>query len=221
MKIYLRDRNPGMVAAWKKYFQFEDDVEVSLGDIFGPGDHLKADAIVSPANSFGFMCGGIDFIYSSVLGWKMSEDLRRAIHQTHGGELLVGNAQVVAITENKARTKSNRIPEIPWLISAPTMRVPMRVAGTVNAYLAFRAALKAAENHPEINSILCPGLGTSVGEMPHIICAIQMYEAYRILREPEVFDVLGTAHMHHYFMLSQEAYDPIFEVEHPELGNRE
>jgi O-acetyl-ADP-ribose deacetylase (regulator of RNase III) len=204
-----------MYAAWKKYFQHEDDVEVSLGDIFGPGDHLSADAIISPANSFGFMDGGIDYIYSLELGWGMSDDLRRVIHKVAGGELLVGQSAVIPIR------RTNPDAKIPYLISAPTMRVPMSVAGTVNAYLAFRSALKSAEDHEEINSILCPGLGTAVGEMPHVICAIQMYEAYRQRKEPEVFDVLGTAHMHHHFMLSPEAYDPIFQVEHPEPQDRE
>jgi hypothetical protein len=37
--------------------------------------------------------------------------------------------------------------EIPWCISAPTMRIPGIVADTPNAYLAFRAALIAALNH--------------------------------------------------------------------------
>ena len=30
-----------------------------------------ADAIVSPANSFGFMDGGIDMVYSKRFGWQM------------------------------------------------------------------------------------------------------------------------------------------------------
>ena len=57
--------------------------------------------------------------------------------------------------------------DIPWCISAPTMRVPRVVADTVNAYLAFRAALRAvlahnASDRPAIRRILCPGLGTSM-----------------------------------------------------------
>jgi hypothetical protein len=33
------------------------------------------------------------------------------------------------------------------VISAPTMRIPRDVADTVNAYLAFRAALRAVLDH--------------------------------------------------------------------------
>ena len=53
--------------------------------------------------------------------------------------------------------------EIPWCISAPTMRLPSEVPETVNAYLAFRAALLAVLEHnasgkKRIELILCPGL---------------------------------------------------------------
>ncbi|MHA2428372.1 MAG: hypothetical protein ACXADB_10150, partial [Candidatus Hermodarchaeia archaeon] len=91
----------------------------------------------------------------------------------------------------------------------------MRVANTVNAFLAFKAALKAAEEHPEIDSFVCPGLGTAVGEMPYKRCATQMFEAYQMFKEPECFDVLGAAHIHHHTMLNENTYDEIFKAEHP------
>ena len=69
------------------------------------------------------------------------------------------------------------------------MREPRNVADTVNAYLAFRAALLAVIAHdasglPAIRTILCPGLGTAVGQMPVARCARQMRRAWdRILGE--------------------------------------
>lgn len=74
-------------------------------------------------------------------------------------------------------------PDIPWCISAPTMRVPCDVADSVNAYLAFRAALRAVLAHnasglPRISRVLSPGLGTSVGQMPVARCARQMRVAW-------------------------------------------
>ena len=65
------------------------------------------------------------------------------------------------------------------------MRVPMNVADTVNAYLAFRAIIQATQAFNQtarepITSILCPGLATGEGRMPPERCAFQMYEAYRI-----------------------------------------
>jgi hypothetical protein len=55
IKIYLRDKNINIVNSWKKAFFDDTNVEISCGDIFD----LVADAIISPANSFGFMdvCG--------------------------------------------------------------------------------------------------------------------------------------------------------------------
>jgi hypothetical protein len=83
MRFLLRDRNPALIEAWLKEFAGSPSIEVSQGDIFD----LAADAIVSPANSFGFMDGGIDLIYSQRFGWKLQEDLRQIIQNEHGGEL--------------------------------------------------------------------------------------------------------------------------------------
>ena len=77
------------------------------------------------------------------------------------------------------------------MISAPTMRVPANIQGTVNAYLAFRAALIAAlkhnaeHEHDPILSILSPGMGTAVGEMEPKIAAIQMCFAYKMVMKDE------------------------------------
>jgi len=200
MKVYLRDRNTGLADCWRKVFAAESDVHVSVGDIFADGEHMEVDAIVSPANSFGFMDGGIDYVYSEFFGWNMQMELQSKLWTEHNGELLVGQAVVVDIRNTNPDTP------IPYLISAPTMRVPQTVGGTVNAYLAFVAALREAEKHPEINSILCPGLGTAVGQMPYAHCAIQMHAAWKRYNNPKAFDVLGVAHIDHYNMLEPTMY---------------
>ncbi|MCO4746768.1 MAG: macro domain-containing protein [Proteobacteria bacterium] len=168
MHIHLRDRSAEVVDAWQAQLGSRADVTISQGDIFD----VACDAIVSPANSFGFMDGGIDLVYSRHFGWDLSERLQQKIQADFHGELLVGLATVVP-TENTA---------IPWLISAPTMRVPLDVSGSANAYLAFRAALLAAEAHngsgaDAIETVLCPGLATAVGRMPAARCAYQMHAA--------------------------------------------
>lgn len=167
MKIYLRDINPAMVRAWMNC-PWGGDVQISCGDIFeGPA----ADVIVSPSNSYGFMDGGIDAVYSDYFGPELQQRLQRYIRDFNYGELPVGQAIMVPTNNGK----------YPRLIAAPTMRVPMSVKGTLNAYLAFRAALRLVV-YPTSNvmgSILCPGLCTSVGEMPPEVCAGQMYFAYR------------------------------------------
>jgi O-acetyl-ADP-ribose deacetylase (regulator of RNase III) len=171
-KIYLRDRNGPLAAAWKKAFEGIDVVDISVGDIFeGP----SADALLSPANSFGFMDGGIDLVYVNRFGWSLQDRVQAMIRQQHDGELPVGQAIIVPTADTP----------IQWLVASPTMRVPMDVANTPNAFLAFRAALQAIKRHNEtasastrIESLLSPGLGTAIGKMPYERCARQMRLAY-------------------------------------------
>jgi O-acetyl-ADP-ribose deacetylase (regulator of RNase III) len=170
LRILLRDRDSELVAAWARHFAGIAAVEVGQGDIF----ERSADAVVSPANSFGFMDGGIDLVLSHRFGWELSDRLRQRIEAEHDGELLVGEALLLETHD----------PEIPFLVSAPTMRVPQNVAETPNAYLAFRAVLRAARAHERagarpMKSILCPGLATATGRMPPERCAFQMAIAYR------------------------------------------
>ena len=63
MTIYLVDINSKITDAWSKVFKGVDSVEVKTQSIFD----IHSDAIVSPANSFGFMNGGIDFLISKNL----------------------------------------------------------------------------------------------------------------------------------------------------------
>ncbi|MES2197094.1 MAG: macro domain-containing protein [Pseudomonadota bacterium] len=172
LRVHLRDINPGVVKAWEDTFADVPDVTVSRGDIF---EH-KADAIVSPANSFGYMDGGIDLLYSKYFGWQLETNLRALLSEQHYGELPVGQAAVLA-TEHES---------IPFLVSAPTMRVPMRIGETINVYLAFRAALIAVLAHnaaggTPIRSLLVPGLGTGIGDVTPERAARQMRLAYNAI----------------------------------------
>ena len=55
LKIHLRALDADLAAAWRDEFAGIPQVEVSIGDVFADG--ICADAIVSPANSFGYMDG--------------------------------------------------------------------------------------------------------------------------------------------------------------------
>ena len=182
LEIHLRDLSGTLAAAWEEAFAGVPGVTVSQGDIFStrpgplPDDapiDVAADAVVSPANSFGFMDGGIDAVYTHQFGFALEGRLQALLAAEHGGELPVGCAVIV-------ETGS---PEIPWCISAPTMRVPEAVPDTANAYLAFRAALRAVLAHNAagrrpIRRILSPGLATTTGWMPPGRCAAQMRAAW-------------------------------------------
>ena len=164
VRFTLCARQPELGAAWEESFADVEAVEVSVGDIL----QLPADAIVSPANSFGYMDGGIDLAYSKHFGWEPEKRLRALLLADHHGELPVGQAVIVELGARGIR----------WLISAPTMRVPEPVHHTVNAYLALRAALRAAKADPRIKTVLCPGLGTAEGRMAAISTQTNSEKSY-------------------------------------------
>lgn len=177
-KIFLIDQAPQLVEEWKKAFAVFPEVEVLAGDYF----QQPADAIVSPANSFGIMDGGLDLAIRNQLGHVVQLRIQRIIVDKHHGELPVGSAEIVET--NDARWK--------FLIAAPTMRVPESVAATIHAYLAFRAVLVAIENYNRalgrrvIDSLVCCGLGTGVGGMAAARCAAQMQLAYKAMIGPPI-----------------------------------
>jgi len=177
MKIVLAAIDRHLEKAWKNSCGDLDFVTVHDGSIF----EVNCDAVVSPANSYGFMDGGIDGLYTKHFGQIVQDRVRMAILERHHGELLVGSAEVVETDD----------PKIPYLIAAPTMRVPMVLgADTVNPYLATRAVLLLARHglfasgpragqkiSDHVRSIAFPGMGTGVGSVPPAIAARQMRAA--------------------------------------------
>lgn len=176
MKIILSDINPAIAGAYEKFCGDLKIVEVNEGSILD----LSCDAVVSPANSYGFMDGGIDMAYSQFFGWGVQERLQHKILNRHHGELLVGQAEIVETNDQ----------QIPFLISAPTMRVPMRLEYTVNVYLAARAVFLLIKHgvfsdgsyagesiSARVQSVAFPGMGTGVGLVAPNTCAKQMRSA--------------------------------------------
>lgn len=197
MKLILADIHKAVIDGWEKYFSECEDVEIHHGSIF----EVKCDALVSPANSFGFMDGGLDLLISRHLGWHVQDRLQEIIKAKYHGELLVGQAELVETDHH----------EIPYLISAPTMRVPMNIQNTVNVYLAMRAILllvKDAKLGNEVSiqnlvqTIAVPGLGTGAGKITPSICARQMRAAYdEVVSGKYAFpSSWGEAHARHVFL---------------------
>ena len=173
MIIILADLQIQVIQAWQSALKEFSNVEIHYGSIFD----VQCDAIVSPANSFGFMDGGIDMAISRFFGWHVQERLQEKIKTKHHGELVVGNAEIVPTDH----------PKIPFIISAPTMRVPMILKhDSVNIYLATRAVLLLIKyglqaNGETLNAVIqrvaIPGMGTGVGKYPPGLCARQMKQA--------------------------------------------
>jgi O-acetyl-ADP-ribose deacetylase (regulator of RNase III) len=167
--IFLHTLDSDMAIAWTTAFKSISDVLIVEGDILND----RCDSLVSPANSFGFMDGGIDLAYLGHFGPEIQSRVQARIRSDFHGELPVGQAAIVP-TGHKTT---------PYLVVAPTMRIPDRVGNTLNVYLAFRAALLAVLTHNAsasnaIRSLRSPALGTGVGAMPLTRAARQMHAAY-------------------------------------------
>jgi O-acetyl-ADP-ribose deacetylase (regulator of RNase III) len=173
MKIILADLQVSVVNEWKKQLSGDPNISLYQGSIFD----VEADALVSPANSFGFMDGGLDMLISKFFGWHIQDRLQTIIKHKYHGEIIVGEAEIVPTDH----------PKLPFVISAPTMRVPMILGHeSVNVYLATRAVLLLIKYgkfndstlvSEKVKSVVFPGMGTGVGKVPPEICARQMKQA--------------------------------------------
>lgn len=188
MKINLTAIEPKLVEAWRDFFGHQENVILTEGDI----TQTDCDAIVSPANSFGFMDGGLDYALSERFGWDLEKKLQQQIRELPEGELLVGQAILMETGDAK----------VPFLISAPTMRIPtnFNIDTSVNAYLAMKAILIKAKAEERITAVAIPGLCTGVGRMQPIIAARQMFQAYKeiILGDKMDFSTFGEAQKYHW-----------------------
>lgn len=195
-------RNKEGIKEFKKEFKKFPWIKIKDADILTQ----EADAIVSPANSFGFMDGGLDYQLSEFFGWDLEKKLQKIIKEKHSGELIIGNAEILE-TGNK---------KIPYLISTPTMRVPMKIENTMNPYLATRAMFNAINEfnskENKIKSVLIPSMGTGVGRIPYNIAARQMCVAYEkaVLQRTEFPKDFAEAQQEHR-VLSTEHYRKLYE----------
>jgi len=176
-KLTLIDPQEGLCQEWKKSFASYPEVEIRHGYF----EQVKSyDCMVSPANSFGLMDGGVDLAIRNYFGLKIQYFVQRIIQRDYYGEQPVGTSFIV-FTEHE---------EHPFLAHTPTMRVPMSIAGTDNVYNAFFAMLRAVANHNKqddiarINKVLCPGFGTYTGNVAFAEAARQMALAYKHFHKP-------------------------------------
>lgn len=173
-----------MVVAWKAATDFEG----TCGDLFS----YDADAVVSPANSFGFMDGNADYFISQRLGWDVMQRLQAEIRGYYDGELLVGQAVAIATSD----------PVFRYVISAPTMTVPIIIEDYNAIYLAARAAVRKALAL-NLDSLIFTGMGTGCGQVPYKIAAHMMAEGIRDALNPPTFPASwGEAQQRHFNRLN-------------------
>jgi O-acetyl-ADP-ribose deacetylase (regulator of RNase III) len=174
LRLVLCAVDDPLAEAWETAVDGRREVYTHRGSALA----VPADAVVSPANSFGWMRGGIDAVYAQAFP-AIEQHVRSAVLAYHGGELPVGQAVVVP-TDVAAPA---------WLISAPTMREPGErlPPDTVHPYLAARAVFRMWRDgtlddgrrvRTVVSTIAMPGLGTGVGGVPPSVCARQVMAAW-------------------------------------------
>jgi len=120
-------------------------IVVQQGDL----TKISCDAIVNPANSFGYMGGGV----------------AGAIKRVGGIEIENEAVSKAPIDVGKAiATTAGRLP-CKYVIHAPTMKQPAMRIGVENVRLATKAALELGAEL-NLKTIAIPGMGTGVGRVP-------------------------------------------------------
>lgn len=176
LQLKLVDPIADLCSAWAEEFVQENAVEI----INGPFEDVDAfDCMVSPANSFGLMDGGVDLAIVEYFGIDLMDRVQRLIIERYRGEQPVGTSMIVETGH----------PQHPYLAHTPTMRVPMSISRTDYVYCAMWAMLVAVwrhnvDGHQAIKTVLCPGLGTLTGQVAYIEAARQMAFAYRNFIDP-------------------------------------
>lgn len=137
------------------------------------------DCFVTAGNSFGIMTAGIDAAVVRHFGEELMHRVQHCIMDRFLGEQPVGTAFVVSTDQES----------IPFLVHAPTMRVPGNIAGTDNVYCATWSALLAVHAHNlseprKIETVAFPAFGTGFGGVAYDEAARQMAAAYRHYLEP-------------------------------------
>ena len=161
-RLHLVDINPSVADALRLAFAPWPGVDVQCCDILD----VAFDTLVSPANSYGFMDGGIDMHYINVLGPRVQNDVIRAVEMLPGGLLPVGSSIVVPVKHDRIRR----------LLVAPTMEHPEAVEPR-NASRAMAAILRRCKAEA-IEDVFCPGLCTLTGRVAPEEAATEMARAY-------------------------------------------
>lgn len=179
MELVLADLEPRLCAQFEKAFKGVDNVRVHYGRF----EDVKFDCVVSAANSFGLMDGGVDGAITKVFGEQLMKRVQDKIIKDYAGEQPVGTSFIIRATE-EVHIKNQ------YVAHTPTMTVPKDIRHTNNVYMAMKAMLIAVNKHNEDNTVtkietlVCTGLGTFCGRVPFETAANDMRLAYDHVKNP-------------------------------------
>ncbi|HJZ58315.1 MAG TPA: macro domain-containing protein [Gemmataceae bacterium] len=175
-RLWLVHPDEAMCEAFRQRFADLPGVRVVQGRFEDLEPH---DCFVTAGNAFGIMTAGIDAAVIRRFGEELMQRVQHRIMDQFFGEQPVGTAFVVPTGD----------PQLPFIVHAPTMRVPGNIEGSDKVYTATWAALLAVQAHnassdQKIEVVALPAMGTGFGGVPFDEAARQMAVAYRHYLEP-------------------------------------
>ena len=170
MEVILCDCKGNMVYEWERVFSNNKNVRCIEGDYCSVAEREKVDVIVSPANSFGIMDGGLDL---SIRDFYLKNNLdiqslvQGKIKEVFRGIQTVGSSIYI---EN----------DVLDLIHTPTMKVPGQIVDLNCIYFATRNTIICARENG-VDRILIPAFGAGIGGIKALVVARIMEDAIKSL----------------------------------------
>lgn len=184
VNLIFFDHDNDKIAAYEKHVmstqEWPFNVHCIKQDVKDLLKLLDVQIIVSPANSLGFMDGGIDMVYMQLfpgIQQRVQEAIATYDIETNLGRkvLPIGSCKLVRTLDHKT----------PMLACVPTMFLPENITQTHNVYWATRGLLLSIERlrnrqwpNNRIN-VAIPCFGTGVGQMTGEEAGSQVAEALR------------------------------------------
>jgi O-acetyl-ADP-ribose deacetylase (regulator of RNase III) len=189
--LVLVDLQGDLCQEFERHFNGLDKVSVHHGSF----TEVDFDCMVSAANSFGLMDGGVDGAITMHFGEQLQNRVQEHIIKQYHGEQPVGTSFIINANEEIVEGQNK------YVAHTPTMRIPMDIRHTENVYQAMRAMLIEVHKFNNeldfgfegplnrINTVACTGLGTFCGRVPSASAAKQMRLAYdNYLNVPDSID---------------------------------
>ena len=180
MELILADLEPRLCSQFEKYFEGVENVRVHYGRF----EDVKFDCVVSAANSFGLMDGGVDGAITMMFGEQLMKRVQEKIIKEYAGEQPVGTSFIIKAYNDLGRHNPK------YVAHTPTMTIPKNISNTNNVYMAMKAMLLAVNKHNDdnieskIETVVCTGLGTFCGKVPFEKAAKEMRLAYDHVKNP-------------------------------------
>jgi O-acetyl-ADP-ribose deacetylase (regulator of RNase III) len=165
ISLLFFDNKPEFTEAYEKHITFASEnfeCFFTTGDVRKVCEDLAVTIIVSPANSLGFMDGGIDMFYMGMFPGIQNtvQDTIKTFNITTalGRYVLPIGSSILVKTGSE---------QVPYLLSAPTMFLPEKLNSADNVYWAFLGILQILRHYTKVEKLVVgiPSLGTGVGQL--------------------------------------------------------